>query len=343
MSSTGWARGLVATKKGWGTKAKDRAPLSDMFNRFILHCERKGLTKRSQGAYAEKIPKHIAFLLNRKREFWQDVTQKDAEEWVSNIQRRDHLSDATKQGWLRTTKAFWRWAASEGLTDFSPIIPKLKKLPGKQYIPSPQVLNSFLNRFDQSTIWGFRDYVVAVTILTCGARIGEICNMAPEDILWDQNTIRLYGKGRKERFVPVEPDELFPLLQKWMQVRKEYAKGNGLDRLFVGRNGGKCCPNMFGHSFMKHRVRTGLGNEAQGTLSPHTLRHYFCSRFIEGGGSVFALQNIAGHRDLGTTLGYVSHASLSETAKREHAKVSPLKTLFAAGESSTPKKKRRMN
>jgi site-specific recombinase XerD len=346
MSSTGakWAKGLAATKKGWTSEVRLQAPISGLYTDFMARCDREGLTLPSKGMYVEKLSKLLAFQTARGHEFWQQVTENDAEAWIEHIQTRD-LSDHTKQGWLRVTKTFWRWVATRGLADYTPLLPRLKKLQGKQYLPSPQMLNAFLNKFDQETVWGFRDYVISMTILSSGARSGEICVMAPEDILWDQGMVRLFGKGRKERFVPVDQDQLFPLLKRWLQVRLVYVKGNGSDRLFISRAGGKCSPNMLGQAFAAQRERTGIGMEGHGSLSPHTLRHYFCTMYLVGGGDLFVLQEIAGHKDIETTMNYLHHAKQIGTVRADHAKVAPLKTLLDAGEGTAgaPRRKRRMN
>jgi integrase/recombinase XerD len=341
MSGTGWAKGLAQSKKGWGVDTKQEIAIDGMFNAFMLRCEREGLTRSSKRTYEERLPEIITFLESKGRVNWSDVTQKDAEEWIEAIQRRT-VSDHYKQGWLRVTKTFLRWSASIGGADHSSVMPRMKKLQGKQYLPSPATVNAFLKAFDQSVIWGLRDYTVTMLILACGARSGEVCGMSPEDIIWDNNQVRLFGKGRKERFAPVSGDELFPVLNKWLRARTEYVRenGNGADRLFITRAGGKCNPNTFDQAFAKLRRLTGIGVKGHNVLTPHTLRHYFCTMYLVNGGDPFVLQKIAGHTEISTTLNYLHHANQIGTVRNDYAKVDPLRRLREAGNGEAPKRRK---
>jgi site-specific recombinase XerD len=338
-ASPSWAKGLAATKQGWNADARHNEALTDLHVKYMARCDRENLTTATKRLYNEKIPKMINFFIERGRTYWQEVTLADVQAWIAFTQTQD-VSEHTKQGWVRVSKTFLRWLASEGLDGHLAALPRIKHLQGKQYIPSPLVLTSFMKQFDQETVWGFRDYVVCTTIIGCGARIGEICAMSPTDILWDQGMIRLFGKGRKERFVPVEENQLFPLLKKWLNVREEYADGNGKDRLFINRAGGACQPNTFDQAFRKQRLRTGLGSEAQGSLSPHTLRHFFCTNYLLNGGKIEILQTLVGHSEIETTMGYLHHANRIGTVKDDHTKVAPLGRFFGAADGE--KKRRKM-
>jgi integrase/recombinase XerD len=331
-------------KKGFTSSARDAEPLGDLLIRFRQRCDRENLTDGSKRFYNEKLPKFLGFLEDRGSKYWQQVDKKDIEAWFAHIQTQG-VSESYKQGWVRSTKTFLRWLVSEGLEGHIAAIPNIKQLQGRQYIPSPEVLGAFLRQIDQETMWGFRDYVVCMCIVDCGARIGEICGMHPDDVLWDQGMVRLYGKGRKERYVPVSNDQLFPLLKKWKRVREHYIDqdSSGKDRLFINRAGGKCTPNTFSQVFRKHRIRTGLGNQAQGTISAHTLRHYFCTMYLINGGSIEILQRIAGHEDINTTMVYLHHANRIGVMKTDHTKVSPMKKFLAAGEVGPERKRRSMS
>lgn len=335
---------MSATKKAWRrgytSSARHNEAINDLLPKFMARCDRENLTPASKAHYTEKLPKMLAFLVARGRSYWQQVTLTDIQEWISFTQQRD-VSEHYKQGWVRVTKTFLRWIVDQGLEGHLSAIPVIHQLPGRQYIPSPQTLNAFLRTIDQDTVWGFRDYVVCMSIIDTGARINEICEMHVTDVLWDQGVIRLFGKGRKERFVPASSEHLFPILKKWIQVRDKYASGSGIDRLFVTRAGGACDPNTFSQMFRKHRVRTGIGNEAHGSLSAHTLRHYFATMYLVNGGKIEVLQRILGHEEITTTMRYLHLANRLGMVKDDHTKVSPLKNMMDA--AAPVKKRRRMN
>lgn len=341
-----WKKGLSQANKGWSSSVRHNIDFDDLKSRFMSRCARLGLTEPSQRIYRINLKTIFTYLSEeRKRKYWQQVTQSDVEKFIEHYQSRD-LSAASKHQVFRNLKTLLLWIASEfedqGLACHIKAVPKLKRMPGRIYLPSPQELHRFIESFDQNTIWGFRDYVVANVILSCGCRIGEICKLTLDDIKWDVGMVRMLGKGNKERLIPIEGDEVFPLLKQWMLVRKKYQpKGSGSDRVFVTRNGGGCTPDMFDQTFRKHRMRTKLGSAENGSISPHTLRHFFCTYYLIDGGKLEQLQQIAGHGEIETTMNYVHLANQLSAIKDMHTLVSPLKSLKKrAGGDSTVKKRR---
>lgn len=346
-----WKKGLAATKKGWSADARFHTEFEDLHKQFTGRCTREGLAPASIRPYRYNLPKFFKYLRDvRSRKFWQQVTREDVNAFIEHFQSLE-LSEHTKHQVFRNIKTFMKWidddagCQASGVVAHLKAVPKLKHLKGRIYLPSPQELNKFIEAFDRDSIWGYRDYVVSTLILGCGARIGEICNMVLDDIKWDIGMVRLFGKGKKERIVPVEGDEIFPMLKKWLLVREGYAQGNGLDRVFVNRNGGMCQPNTFDQSFNKHRKATGIGNAEHGSLSPHTLRHFFCTYYLVDGGDIEKLQRITGHEDIQTLMNYVHLANQLGAIKDDHTRVSPLKSLRRrAGivEGVVVKRKRKM-
>jgi integrase/recombinase XerD len=346
-----WKKGLEATKKGWTADARHHTDFNELHRLFMERCTREGLAQGSRDLYDANLAKLYDYLRDVcGRKYWQKVTRDDVNSFIEHYQAKK-LSEHTKHQVFRNIKTLMKWMEDDpdceksGLVPHLKAIPKLKHLQGRIYLPSPPELQKFIESFDKDSVWGFRDYVVSVLILGCGARVGEICNMVLDDIKWDMGMVRLFGKGKKERIVPVEGDEIFPLLKKWLLVRERYASGNGEDRLFVNRAGGMCQPNTFDQSFNKHRRRTGLGNTENGSLSPHILRHFFCTYYLVDGGDIEKLQRITGHEDIQTLMNYVHLANQLGAVKDDHSRVSPLKSLRkrAGGAEGEFKKKRKMS
>ena len=134
-------------------------------------------------------------------------------------------------------------------------------------------------------------------LFSCGLRVSELVGLRLENIYADERFLRIYGKGRKERLVPISERALHEL-SLW----------------FIDRNGLKIKPGEESYVFLNrlgvHLTRTmilimikRLAQEAgiQKTISPHTLRHSFATALLEGGADLRAIQAMLGHESIGTT------------------------------------------
>jgi integrase/recombinase XerD len=142
----------------------------------------------------------------------------------------------------------------------------------------------------------------------------------------------------QERLIPIDRDTTVPILKRWLRERERFAK---TDYLFLNRFGGKCTPHTIEQAFKYHRRKTGLGISEHGNLSPHTVRHFFCTHYLVNGGTLHNLQRITGHKSLETLMIYVHLANQMSNVAAEHSRVSPLKNLSTTG-GSTEKKKRKV-
>ena len=244
----------------------------------------------------------------------------------------------SKQKLLRTLRAFFYWVEQDGeciSNDMQPwnlMLPKMGRIAGRIYIPTTKAMSEFLSSFDTELIWGLRDYVVTSILIDCGPRIGEICNLKIDSVLWDQNKLLVDGKTGP-RVIPISADITVPNLKRWVRERTPFAK---TDALFVTRFGGTCTPNTFDQSFADNRSRSGIGETEEGTLTPHTVRHYFCTHYLLNGGTLSGLRAITGHMSLETLQIYLHMAEQLSFIAKEHATASPLQSM------TNSRKKRKM-
>lgn len=256
------------------------------------------------------------------------ITEKDVLLFLDDWQSRE-IAVASKTKLLRSMRAFFRWVGKDNecrtynMKPWNEVLPKIGKAQGRPYIPTPEVMSEFLNAFDTSLIWGLRDYVVTCILIDCGPRIGEICNLTTDSILWDQNRILLNGKTGP-RVVPVSSEITLPNLRRWLREREGRTKSNSL---FITKFGGTCRPSTFDQSFYDARAKSGVGNSEEGTLTPHTIRHYFCTHYLVNGGTLSGLKAITGHMSLETLQIYLHMAEQISFVAKEHAEASPLQSL----------------
>jgi site-specific recombinase XerD len=319
---------------------EEKTPFRDVTSGFLRRCERVRNSMRTRENYFFNLNSRLFRYLEKELhyQFWEEVTYGDMAEAIRILQNST-LSESSKQQFLRVLRTFLNWLREDPefkhayLVDFLPLIPSMPNAPRRIWIPEPEEMKEFLDRFDRKTFWGLRDATITSLVLDCGARAGEVCNLQPDFIHSQTSTVTLKGKGRnseKEREVPVSK-EVLDLLHKWMRHRDRIAKGSGQNRVFISRNGGALTPHALDQSFTKHRRATGLGTHAEGQITPHVLRHFFCTYYLVNGGTLPMLQQITGHTSLATLMIYVHMARMLTHVADESRKASPLTNLAKVG------------
>ncbi len=167
----------------------------------------------------------------------------------------------------------------------------------------PNVLNineieSILSEPDVSKKLGLRDKALLETFYACGLRVSELINLKISDLFLKEEMIRVFGKGSKERFVPIGSSAI-----KWIE---EYLKNSRplLEKkaksqhvLFLNSRGTKLSRMGVWKIVDKYAKLAGIKKE----VHPHTFRHSFATHLLEGGADLRAVQEMLGHVDISTT------------------------------------------
>lgn len=262
------------------------------------------------------------------REYYNELTEVDVLRFLEAHQNRN-LADASKKKVLRSLRAFFRWLEKDGecrafkSKPWQGLLPKIGANKPRLYVPTPQVMGEFLHAFDKSTIWGLRDFVVTSIMIDCGPRIGEVCNLDLSSVLWDQSKMIVNGKTGP-RVIPLNQQITVPQLRRWIRERERFTTSTAL---FITKFGGRCTPNTFDQAFDENRKGSGVGITEEGTLTPHTVRHYFCTHYLVNGGTLPMLQAITGHTSLATLQLYLHMAMQFSSVAQEHTTASPLRSL----------------
>jgi len=148
---------------------------------------------------------------------------------------------------------------------------------------------------DDPLAW--RDRAILEFGYATGARVSEITGVALKDILFDEGLVRIFGKGSKERIVPVGRRALGALALYSREIRPRLEKGKGQGRLFLNARGTPL--SRVGAWGIIRRCAKTAGITKR--VTPHTLRHTFATHLLEGGADLRAVQEMLGHADLGTT------------------------------------------
>lgn len=142
-----------------------------------------------------------------------------------------------------------------------------------------------------------RNRAIIEVLFSCGLRVSELTNLRLSNIYWEEQYVRVLGKGRKERLVPISPRALEEL-ERWFADREAMKiKPGEEDYVFLNRRGAHLTRTMVLIMVKDCAVKAGI----QKTVSPHTLRHSFATVLLEGGADLRAIQMMLGHESIGTT------------------------------------------
>ncbi|MBK7446744.1 MAG: tyrosine recombinase [Ignavibacteria bacterium] len=144
---------------------------------------------------------------------------------------------------------------------------------------------------------GLRDKALMETMYASGLRVSEAINLEISNIYFDEDYLRVFGKGSKERIVPVGKTAL-NYIQKYMQESRILLKNNkSFDYLFLNFRGAKLSRMGVLDIIRKHSANAGIKKN----VHPHTLRHSFATHLLQGGADIRIIQEMLGHSDISTT------------------------------------------
>ena len=204
---------------------------------------------------------------------------------------------------ISTIRSFFKFLSREGIVDINPTInlitPKInKKLPSFLYL---EEINKLIETPFGHTIFGIRDRAILELLYGTGMRVGELVNLDIRDIDLYEKTVRVFGKGSKERILPLGNPSI-KAVQKYLTVRNIFRKNISIDKnnpnaLFLNRFGGRLSARSIRRFLIKYMKIAGLNKK----ISPHVLRHSFATHLLGGGADLRSVQELLGHESLSTT------------------------------------------
>lgn len=217
---------------------------------------------------------------------------------------RSGLAPRSVAAHLSALRSFYRWMHLEGLIEndaasalATPKIPK-----GLPAVLTGAQMDALLAVPDTSTPTGLRDAAMLELFYATGARISELSALNLDSFSWDERTVRLFGKGRKERIVPlyvraVEASQVYIEQGRPALLRAAHRAEPALHPLFVSTRGNRMSAASLRERF--HRLCTVAGLPAD--ITPHAMRHTFATDLLEGGADLRSVQELLGHSSLSTT------------------------------------------
>lgn len=168
-----------------------------------------------------------------------------------------------------------------------------------RYLPTVltvQEIDEMMAVIDLSKAEGQRNKAILEVLYSCGLRVSELCNLRFSDVFLDEQYLRVVGKGRKHRLVPMSPSAVAELT-KYLAGDRPVAHKGQEDFIFLSRRGKAISRIMVFHFIKELATLAGISKN----ISPHTFRHSFATHLLEGGANLQAIQMMLGHEDIGTT------------------------------------------
>ncbi|MFC1931532.1 tyrosine-type recombinase/integrase [Chloroflexota bacterium] len=312
--------------------------LSELIDYYEVCNRAEGKSPKTISWYSANLKSFRNYLQNRHLpDLLDNIDTKLLREYVLYLMKRtkynghpytpvktELLSSATIHGHVRTLRAFFNWLVVERPAQNSPTKDlKPPKITRKVISTlSDEEIGAILNAFSISPS-DARNQTLFMILLDTGLRIGELVNLKMDDVHMDEGYLKVMGKGKKERIVPIG-NNAQKALQRYLFRFRPKPTNPVTDNVFLSASSKALTENSMKLMFTRLSKRSGVCR-----LHAHLCRHTFATRFLVNGGDVFSLQQILGHSTLEMVRHYVNLAS-SHIAI-QHQKFSPLDRLNLRG------------
>jgi integrase/recombinase XerD len=284
----------------------------------------KGFSPNTLMAYRNDMGQMAEFmeedlLKSRQAADWSRVGRENLQRYVLDMREKDY-SEATRARKIAAARSFFRFLEEEGKGKENPAealsSPRVgRALPRTMSVAEVRILLEAAGNGHGPE--GRRDHAMVELLYASGIRVSELVSLDLKDVDTQEGTVRCFGKGSKERIIPLGSEAL-----KWVAVylktaRGPLSKGKESPSLFVNRSGKGMSRQRFWKSLKDYARRAGLRKR----ITPHLLRHSFASHLLERGADLRSVQMMLGHVDISTTQIYTHVAG--ERLKKIHKQYHP--------------------
>lgn len=280
----------------------------------------RNLSENSTQSYIQDLQKLIRFLsdnnINKKIS---EINSTVIREFI--YQQTKLIKPSSQSRLISSLKNFFDYLIIEKIIFINPInsiqYPKIAtKIPETL---STQEIDKLIDYLKKSKKNSLRNCTILEVLYSCGLRVSELTNLNISDIFFDDLLIKILGKGRKERFVPMSKI-VKDMIKDYLNSERfnTITKKGFEDILFLNNRGEKLTRVMIYTILNIAKKGTGIKKK----VSPHILRHSFATHLIENGADISSIQHMLGHTNITTTERYlhVSKKHLVDTIKRFHPK-----------------------
>lgn len=276
----------------------------------------RNLSKNTIQSYRSDLKKFEVFLLKTNVKELKYINHEIVREFLYEQSKK--VTGKTQGRIISTLRSFYNFLVLEKIAENNPIedidYPKIdSKVP---FVLSTNEIDKIILQASL-TKFGTRNQTMIEVMYSCGLRVSEVIEMKISNIFFDESLIKVLGKGKKERFVPLSGIAK-KLLYNYIKFERKESKFDkqSVDIVFLNNRGGKLSRIML-YNIINDAA---LAAEITSKISPHTLRHSFATHLIENGADIISIQKMMGHENIVTTEKYlnVNKKHLVETVIKYH-------------------------
>ncbi|ASJ21767.1 site-specific tyrosine recombinase XerD [Brachyspira hampsonii] len=257
----------------------------------------KGLSSNTLESYKRDIVIYLDFL-NRNKKSILKATRKDIEKFLSERKEQGSKSRTVARNKVSIVNLY-KFLVMENYISKNPT-DNLEVIRLKRVLPESLTtteVDDLLSVHNEKTDKGLRDKAIFELMYSSGLRVSEICSLKIDDIFFEGKYLKICGKGKRERIVPIN-DRALDILQRYIQTsRVIMVKGKKTSELFLNFRGDKIS-RVGIWKIVKEAMKK---SKIEKNIYPHTLRHSFATHLIQHGADLRAVQRMLGHSDITTT------------------------------------------
>ena len=272
----------------------------------------KKYSKNTVTSYERDLKKFQKIMDNKKIN---NISKKDIQNYLNELNKNQSSRSISRN--ISTLKSFYKYLKINKKITINPMDqinnPKTKKTLPK--VLSEEEINNLLD-IKLKTNFDYRNKAMLELMYSSGLRVSELINLNLNDIDLDNDTVKIFGKGSKERIIPLN-DYAKEALKEYITVhRKELFKHGENNYLFLNNHGNK----MTRQGFFKILQKLAREKNIKTELSPHTLRHSFATHLLKYGADLRSIQELLGHSDISSTQIYthITNEKLEKNYKEYH-------------------------
>ena len=279
----------------------------------------RGVSPNTVSAYRNDLYQLVEYLKDRGTSGWADVDDRRIADYLRNLHDLGY-SETTRARKVASAKSLFGFLLEEGVVRRDPTenlsSPRLgRSLPEALSVEDVGALLESAVHGD--TRESRRDHAMLELLYATGMRVSELVSLNLDDVSLDQGTVRCFGKGSKERMIPMH-EQCVEALRKYMDTARALFAGKRRSAaVFLNSRGDRLTRQGFWLILKGHAKRAGV----TGKITPHTLRHSFATHLLMGGAPLRHVQELLGHASITTTQVY-THLS-NEHVRVEYDKAHP--------------------